>query len=267
MKKRVVVIADLHSGSLVGLTPPAWQTPYKPKTESKMNKWAKIQRDMWGWYANTIELLKPIHVLIVNGDAVDGPGKRSGGTEQLTTDMTEQAEIASYCIKQAQSRPTKTVMLYGTDYHVGLDGTDVENFIADEVKAEKIGSQEWIEVNGRILNCKHHIGSSGIPHGRFTAIAREALWAQLWHDAGRTPNSDIIIRSHTHFHVYGGGADRPLAMITPALQGAGSKYGSRRCSGLVHVGLVQFDFETDGRYSWRSHIANLESHKAQALRL
>ena len=72
--KRVVVISEEHCGHLAGLTPPQWQVAYKPKSDTKRNKWAKLQRDLWGFYEKTIEELQPIDILINNGDAIDGRG-------------------------------------------------------------------------------------------------------------------------------------------------------------------------------------------------
>jgi hypothetical protein len=87
--KRVLIMSDLHCGHRVGLTPPDWQ--YRPGVRSK---WRKIQQACWNWYANEIEEAGPFDVVIVNGDAIDGRGERSGGTELLTTDRHEQVEIA-----------------------------------------------------------------------------------------------------------------------------------------------------------------------------
>ncbi len=262
MKKRVVIISDLHSGHLAGLTPPSWQVPYKGTSKTKRNKWARLQRDLWKFYADTIENLGKIHVLVVNGDAIDGPGKRSGGTELITTDPEEQCDMAVAAIRTAMSRGTKVIMTYGTPYHSG-EICDYEEWIAREVNAEKIGGHEWITVEGVTFDLKHKIGASGIPHGRHSGIAKERLWQQLWSEQQLTPKSDVIVRSHVHYFGFCGGKDW-LGLTTPALQGAGSKYGARQCSGLVNFGLTHFDAENGG-YSWKAHLANLECQKSNAL--
>ena len=90
---RVVFFGDSHCGSNVGLTPPAYQYKYisNPKTEElrTQNKWAKLQKECWGWYINKLSMLKPIDHLLVMGDLIDGDGKRSGGTEPQDTHRTE----------------------------------------------------------------------------------------------------------------------------------------------------------------------------------
>jgi len=153
---------------------------------------------------------------------------------------------------------------HNTPYHTGVT-EDFERSVADAVNA-KIGGHEWIDVNGLIFDCKHKIGSSVIPHGRHTAIARDRLWNQLWSIDEQQPLADIIIRSHVHYFNYSGDAD-VLAMTTPALQGYGSKYGARQCSGRVDIGLVWFKIDDKGAYEWKPEIMRTELQKTRALKL
>jgi len=148
---------------------------------------------------------------------------------------------------------------YGTGYHTGCE-EDYEKIIADRLGA-KIGSHEWISVNGLVFDCKHKIGSSSIPHGRATAMLRDRLWAEIWARHDEQPASQIQIRSHVHYFGAFLGEDY-LAITTPALQGMGSIYGSRQCSGRVTVGLIEFKVKDDGSYDWQPHLANLKSQKA-----
>jgi hypothetical protein len=52
-------------------------------------------------------------------------------------------------------------------------------------------------------------------------------------------------------------------MTTPALT-YNSAFGIRDCEGLVDVGLLVFDFEDDGSYSWRPILAGFDKLKVQA---
>ena len=56
--KRVVVIADMHCGSCVGLTPPDWQQNYIKNDKTKRNKYASLQQQCWDFYYKTIMKLK-----------------------------------------------------------------------------------------------------------------------------------------------------------------------------------------------------------------
>lgn len=255
--KRVVVIADTHCGHIFGLTPKYYQM--QKNGDSRWNKAVELQHELWDWFVGTLKSLQPIHLLIANGDMIDGTGHRSGSTEQITTDRIRQAKMACECINKAQA--AHVVVTYGTSYHTG-DAEDMEEIIVDRVGADKIGSHEWPEVNGVIFDVKHYLGSSSIPHGRHTAISRDRLWNVLWAERGEQPKAQIFIRSHVHYFqaVVESGW---MGMTTPALQCMGTKYGARRCSGHVEVGLVSFDIDQNGKYSWETHIAQLEGHKAK----
>jgi hypothetical protein len=243
---------------MVGLTPPGYQS-----LNGSLAKFGEMQRAVYDFYRGWMELLHPIDLLIVNGDCIEGKGERSGGTELIEADRTEQAKMAVRCIEEA--RAEKIVITYGTPYHTGVT-EDFEMQVADGVNAMKIGGHEWIEVNGVIFDCKHFIGSSAVPHARNTAVARDVLWNQLWSIDEQQPLANVIIRSHVHYFGYHGGVDY-LAMTTPAFQGYGSKYGVRKCSGRVDIGLVWFKISDQGEITWKPEILKTELQKVQVLQL
>jgi len=259
--KRVVILSDLHCGHRAGLTPVGWQ--YEDNTTDHIrNKYGQMQDVMWKWYCAEIEKLKPIDVLIVNGDAIDGKGNKSGSTEQLEADRKKQVDIAAECIELVEAK--KIYIIYGTPYHTGAD-EDWEDVLAEKVDAAKIGSHEWIDVSGLVFDCKHRVSSSIIPHGRLTAILREQLWNMLWSANGGQPLADVIIRSHVHYYRFAGDGKR-LVMITPALEGPGTKYGSRQMTGTVDIGFVHFDVESKDTYSWESHLIGGDTWKPEVLK-
>ena len=241
MKKRVLVISDQHCGHDLGLTHPS--DDFDDGTTHYL-----VRRTIWEWYKPLVKRLKP-HIVIVNGDAIDGDGKKSGGTEQLTTDRIKQCKMAVKTLKVIPGKP-KFFMSYGTGYHTG-DDEDFEDIIAREIEAQKIGAEDTIDVNGLLINYRHHIGRSGIPHGRHTAIAKERLWNLIWAERKEYPKADVLIRSHVHYYDFDGDFDW-LGMTTPALQGYGSKYGGRKCTGTVDVGLVYFDVKGKDDYTWKA---------------
>lgn len=256
--KRVVAISDLHCGHVAGLTPPGYQI------SAARSKTARaVQFELWKFFSRTMENLQPIHALLCLGDCIDGKGLRSGGTEQLTLDIGEQCQMAVAAISEA--RAPKIVMVHGTPYHVGPDGDDYERYIADEVGAT-IGGHEWAECHGIVFDLKHKVGSSSIDHGRHTALAREKTWNELWSNRNGAPRADILLRGHVHYFRYCGGPGW-LGMTMPALQGFGSKYGVRQCSGIVDVGLVSFDIYPDGRYTWQAHLLPVRAARPVPVRL
>jgi len=246
--KRVAVISDLHSGHLVGLTPPDYDGNFGKKTLKGYHQEAR--KIYWDFYSSEIDSLKPIDVLMVNADCIDGKGDKSGGTEQLTTDRNEQVKMAIDAVRYADAK--EVYMTFGTGYHTGNE-EDWEEQIATAVGAKRIGSHIWVDVNGLVFDLKHHTGGSQSPTGRFNAIAQEKVWNLLWSEWQEYPKSDVIIRSHVHYHGFAGGYGW-LGMTTPALQGYGSKFGGRRMKGTVDFGFVHFDVVNKEEYGWQAHI-------------
>lgn len=244
--RRVLAIGDSHCGHIVGLTPPKWQIHRDLK---------KVQQRFWGWFAQAVDALRPIDVLFLNGDAVDGKGEKSGGTEIFLPDPNHQVMCAADIIQFIDAK--RTIMTYGTPYHTGVD-TDYELALANHVGAQ-IDGHVWVEIDGVTFDLKHKIGSSTIPHGRHTAISKERLWNLIWNvEQDANPLSDVILRSHVHYHSGSFGPDW-LGMTLPGLQGPGSKFGVRQCSGEVHFGLVWFDLDGKGGYSWDRKLLKLKA--------
>lgn len=227
----------------------------------------QMRRTIWDWYQETLDSLGRIDILLVNGDIIDGQGQKSGGTELITVDQLDQIEMAIDCIQAANAK--KIVMTYGTQFHTGVD-VDFEKAAASRLsRCEKIGGEDTYEINGWMVNARHHVGRSSIPHGRFTPLAREQLGNMMWAAREEYPSADVIIRSHVHYFIFCGGADpQPwLAVTVPALQGYGGKYGTRRMTGTVDIGMVVFDFPMKGEanYTWTPILKRLPLHEPISL--
>lgn len=261
--KRIILLGDFHCGHLAGLTPPdfQWRIGVEDPNDDKI---ARAQSEAWNWYTSQRKELGKPYAVFVNGDCIDGPGHRSGGTEEITTDCNKQAMMALQCIKTWKS--DRHIMTRGTPYHTGQQ-EDFEDQIADALDC-KIGNHEWPEVNGLIFDLKHKVGSSSVPHGRHTALAKHKLWNALWARDDAQPDARFIVRSHVHYHAHCGGSmggEPWIAMTLPALQLANTKYGARQCDGLVNFGFVVVDVKPSGSYTWQARIAKLNHNKAQTL--
>lgn len=246
--KRMVVVSDFHSGHEYGLTPP----DYFRSGVGLAAKTGAFERELWKFYTTALDSLKPVYLLVVNGDAIEGKGERSGGVELITSDRHIQVRMAAEAIKYADAENVR--ITYGTKAHVGKE-EDFEAVFRDIFKDRHVAlhGHDFFSVNGVKVDVKHKVGASTIPHGRLTPLAKARLWNVVWNsEHERQPKADIIIRSHVHNFNYCGAGDW-LAMSTPALT-YNSHYGVRECEGVVDVGLVVFDFNEEG-YEWRPVLA------------
>ena len=260
--KMVMAISDLHCGHAAGLTPPKHR-PYTPAWTGFYEQWDSV----WQEYIKWANLLQP-DILIVNGDAIDGKGEKSGGTEQICGTWAAQADMASECIMHTNAK--KIVMTYGTPFHTG-QSDDFENLIKDKLTGCEvvIGGHEFPVINGIQFDIKHKIGSSSVPQGRTTALNKSHLWNDLWAIRGQQPTAQVVLRGHVHYHAYTGNQDW-LGMTLPALQGWGSKYGVRQCEGLVDTGITWFKVYEDScleNLEWASEIFTLPCMKVSTYSL
>lgn len=253
---KLLACGDFHSGHFAGLTPPEYQDRIHKKVRP-------LAKECWRWFSDSVAACGKFDALLVNGDLIEGSGSKSGGSELWASSRLEQKDAATAIIKHLG---IKTVIItYGTAYHVGDGAEDFEHQVKDDLEAARynvrISAHAFFEIGGVKFSAKHHCGSSSVPHGRFTAIARETLWNQLWAEHGRQPSVDVTLRSHVHYYKFAGDADR-IAMTLPALQAAETKFGTRRCSGLVDFGFVVFDC-AKGKYSWQAHLLKPAAEKAR----
>lgn len=263
---RVALIADMHCGHVAGLTPPGWQLrPTEPDgaMSGKREKWVALERALWARYRALVAKIGPVDLLIVVGDCIDGRGPKTGGTELITTDRNQQVEMAVRCIEEW--RAGKIVMVYGTDYHVG-EYENYEDAIHDKIKADKIGAHEWVDVRGLVLDVKHHVSSSSVPHTQGTAISRDALWNAIWAARQEQPQADMIVRAHIHSYFR---FETALwsGLTMPALQGMGCRFGQRRCSRTVDWGLVWMDVRGKHDYDFHPEIVRFEEQQAKAIKV
>ena len=262
--KKVLAIADLHCGHKGGLTPPDWQLRSTKASEGKHTKFAKLEQETWNWYCKTLDEIGPVDVTITLGDLIDGTGRRSGGTEQITTDMNVQTEIALEALSQIDT--DQIVMVSGTPYHVG-DSTDFEEVLASKLGGVKIGDHEWVDVNGVVFDCKHNVPDNSSIYGAGSALSKERLFNAIWATEGGQPRADVLLRAHVHQFNYTGACHngKPfVAMTLPCLQGS-SRYGARMCSYHTDLGMVEFTVDGNGEWTWKAHVARLQSASAKAL--
>lgn len=248
------------------MTPPDWDR--RPENlDSPAQKAYKLRRECWRWFERKVKELQPIDGVIFVGDAIDGKGPRSGGTELLTSDRNEQVDMAAACL--AEFKAKSIVMCYGTPYHTGhLE--DWEDAVAKHKTLDgivlKIGGHDYAEVEGVTFDYKHFVSSSSIPHGRHTAVARENLWNALWAEREEYPRADVILRAHVHYYDFCGSLDW-LGMTLPGLQAYGSKYGTRKPSGTVDFGFVHFDVKGKDKRPWYPHILRFKKSRPKVIKM
>ena len=238
--KRVFVGGDTHCGSYFGLNP--------HPDSSISDKVYQTQKVCWEFFKEKVNKYKPYDIALWGGDLITGKNQKSGGRQVISHSLKDQCKIAVEVIKEVDCN--KHRLHRGTPYHVAPTGDHWEDIIVEMLPDYNVQIRDhgFYKINGKNFDVKHKVSSSGIPHGRLTGLAKEILWAGMWHNNGVQPKPHVLIRHHVHYfeqilH------DGCYGIIAPGLQGLGDEYGQMQCSGIVDFGFVVIDVYDDGTIS------------------
>jgi hypothetical protein len=240
-RHRLILISDLHCGSVTGVTPPQYQTESNRAWLGPF--WERLQ--------SAAAQLGTVDTLVANGDLIDGPGRKDS-TKHITTDLLEQAEWAAETLSLFKAR--RRFVVRGTGYHTDSGGSieDVVAKILDCPVSDELRLDHW----GTLSHFRHVVGRSDVPYGQYTQAGKEMINDTLQAELEDYEAADLLGRSHVH---YSTGAwrwntsrgRRQEVFTNPALQLRGpsqSSYVRQLRTWMYHVGFTVIDYGDDG--SW-----------------
>ena len=224
LNKAVLVVSDLHCGSIFGMLPPN----FVGSTDVMIDQ-NPLQRYLWKCWADLckkVNNIPEIVAVVVNGDVVDGTQGAQRGVELNLPIIQDQVLAAEGCLQTLKSSLDPKVDWYavqGTEYHDARAGQLLDD-VARRLGCKKYGSlaagsgiysREFLdlEIDGVVMNFAHGISVAGGFY-RATAVDREGIWSALAGKEGKLPKADAVIRSHCHFFVHVEHASKHVA-ITP----------------------------------------------------
>jgi len=251
---RMLILSDMHCGNISGLTPPEYIPPI-------YSKWLT---PFWDWYVAAVAQVGPVDDLIVNGDALDGPGKKET-TNLLTTDVGEQQDMADTIIGQVDAK--RVHMVRGTPFH-----SDGDTAYEDGIGEAPIGDDLRVEVRGRKFLFRHVCGRSDTDRGQFGQVAKELTNEILQSFSEGYDTADVLVRSHVHYHAlvaipHGPESRMHYAFTTPSLELRGPRSGSfvrKLRTWLYHVGIVLVEVDEVGEVFIRPIMFPLMKYMADA---
>jgi len=249
LSKFVLVLSDLHTGGAFGLMPP--ETTLSTGSVHQLNVG---QQYLWHCWTDMLDKLpERIDLLIINGDAVDGPNKAEAGRGVNEPDPLWQAKHAAKMLKyQLVDKSAQIVMTTGSKYHVGY-GNETEIHLASLLNVDP--PETWIH--------KEHEGKFYLDIAHRQSFGKRSRTASLETEIGYLlerkararellPEQTILIRSHTHSGYRSVDEQGILAITTPSwkIQDAFAK-GSANPNRLYPdnlgaIGLRLYDEPVDG---------------------
>jgi len=225
----MLVIADTHSGSRLGLTPPEWIPPDT----------AIVLKPMWEWYAKTVDAIGPVDMAVHVGDGVDGEGKKDD-LEQLTTNTLTQAEIGYEALRRIRTRAWRLV--YGTPFHT-VGSYSYEEPLADALKGS-IKDTQLLNIRGHNFNFRHVVGRSDTAYAQGTQLFKEAVRDQLLAELEDREAAEVVVRGHVHYYYRVENSER-TAVICPCFQVPASVFGRRCRHFLYNIGILKISITKD----------------------
>ena len=261
--KSVYIVSDIHDGAVTAICsedPVVTEqggNPYKP------NKLQKELKHIWDEAIDELEQ-KP-NLCVVNAEPVDGANKKQIGNKSCTTSLYDQAVDSKKILSEI---PAKEFMFVrGSGYHVQIDGTPIESFIAEMMNGVKYSSLEglqnnswyWanVDINGKIFSFTHHLPYAKFFAYRATPLAKEMALMAL--DKGRSMKYDVLVRSHVHYYMRVHSA-HTIAFTTPAWKYPDGHLTRAGLGGIFpDIGSMEVIVEPNGEIIIREHITELRN--------
>lgn len=254
---RVAHISELHCGSVTGLTPPEEQT-------ARNKAWLG---PLWKMYVAASEQIGTVDALVLNGDLIDGPGRKDS-VKHLTTDIVTQVDWATQAASVIKAK--QRFVVRGTGYHTDHNGA-LEDIVAQSLNCD-VFDELRLEIHGFLFHVRHHVGRSDTPYGQYTQNMKEAINEVLQAELEDYESADLLARGHVHYCT---GAwrwntlrgQRQEVFTNPAMQLRGpenSSYVRKLRTWMYHVGFTVVDFYKDeDRWEIRPFIFPIKLYAPQ----
>jgi len=201
----IAFLGDIHAGSWWGLWPRS-RLPGDGFLGPRylLDCWDDLQR-RWP---------KKLDLLILAGDLIEGPQRRSGGHGVFSVSDKEQVEGAISLLRPFARRAERIIRITGTPYHDGPG----DPLIALDYALEVAHTTQVLDLKlpEGILNVAHHpMGGATLYTG--TQVDREGLWSTIASGAHRTHDARWIVRAHRHHWLHQASETKDVVLL-PAWQ-------------------------------------------------
>jgi len=187
-KTRIVVISDMHVGSIYGLA------PLDDVPQNKQSPFLLWVNEKW------LEFCKKYNnpdYLLLAGDLTDGSGIKNLGVDAICTNLDEQEFMACKLLKFIIGSNTKIYGVNGSGYHCGQgQATNLDRRITERLHGEFKGSVFVFDIGEEKIQVAHVASSSMI--NPLTGILREIRLSKEDAQKRKTKSPTIIVRGHLH---------------------------------------------------------------------
>jgi hypothetical protein len=250
MSTLIVIVADTHINSTVGLCPPR-----VIKDDGDTRLASEGQRILWrNWLDFWDNIPKADRTIgIFNGDIVEGDTKKRS-TQVISRNKATINRIAIDALKPALERLDACYFIRGTEAHTGKSGQLEELLAQDITTAVHDGENAswWYlerECEGVKIFACHHTSMGRLPWTFANAANRNAAEAEYYYSKLGKPPPDVIFYAHNHLFANSGRGNNPSQVFhIPAWQ-MGTSYTNKKPLSLSDIGGMTLLCD-DGSYTW-----------------
>lgn len=201
----VLFVSDLHASSFNAPWP-------RKKTPEEGHSDAKYLTSCW---EHNIELLPEVDLLVLMGDLIDGPQRKSASTNLFSPSLGHQVKGAIDLLEPLieKVKPKRIYRVDGTDYH---DQGQQNPLLALDIAFEVAKTAIVFDIrmaNGEILNVAHHPSGGGSAVYQGTKVDRESMWATVAAAKEHVPKARFVVRGHLHNYFFQETRDATIILL------------------------------------------------------
>ncbi len=274
-KTRVLVVSDMHCGSLSGLCLPTFDMVDEASGQVSRIEATPAQERLYEAWEEMVRHVEkePVDVVVVNGDVCDGMNNLDGGRNTITNDMFAQADMAAELLAMIPS--SRFILTQGSGYHsrVGRFGMPIEGYLTNRLR-ERLGEggevaftpEALLHINDKTFHITHVTGHTRVYQYRSTGLMRDMSNLLLNWQPHKFGHIDMIIRSHTHYYISISMGDMQ-GVISPCWKWRDSfstKIGSNY---QPDIGYVMLEWDEGQHINVTPHLFQMEDTACPSIRV
>jgi len=262
MTTSLIVVADPHSNSTVGLCKPLINLD-----DGGTYRASKSQRWLWNswldFWDNTPTADRTVGIFA--GDFIEGDQKRFGNHQIITRNRATMLNMAIDILEPALDKLDAAYFLRGTPVHSGKSGYLEEMLAMDiTIAVHNHNAASWWYMEhvceGVKIFAVHHTSMGRLPWTFANAANRNAAEALFYYFKMKKDPPDLAFFAHNHLFANSGRGNYPTQVFhLPAWQ-LPTEFANRKKLGLADIGGMYITCK-EGNYQWDAKIYQPPTNK------
>ena len=198
MKRKVLVVTDLHAGSKFSVMPDeVWVEGGDTPDQQNCICSNGLQKILYKEWRKMCDEVGKVDSCITLGDNIDGPNYKSRGFELWTPSLHQQVKTAADLLSEVKCPYYGYFGVQGSGYHVS-ENSSADLGVIDCLRGQ-FGTDLTLDFLDKRIHCSHVIAPSSSPVSKATAPQAEIMWSVI--NVDLFGKLDLILRGHRHEYI------------------------------------------------------------------